>query len=79
MLSKSGLDTFVSAFNQLGCTQAAHSSQPSVNCGFSISYVFKAFGQSQIWAVVHHLVQILNLNQVSSLLLSVRDTCTAEE
>lgn len=74
MLSNSGLDVFVSAFNQLGCTRAAHSSQPSVNCGFSVSYVCKAFGQSQIWAVAHRLVQI-----VSSLLLSVRHTCAAEE
>ena len=59
MLSNFGLDIFVLAFDQLGYIQAAHSNQPSVGCGFSISYVFRAFGQSQIWAIVHLLVQIL--------------------
>lgn len=51
-----------------GCTL-----QPSVDDGFSISYVFKTFGQFWIWAVAHLLVQIL---KVSGLLLSIRDTHT---
>lgn len=53
--------TFVLAFSPLGCNKAAHSNQPSVDCGFSVSYVFEASGQSQIWAVVHLLVQILKM------------------
>lgn len=53
--------TLVLAFSPLGCNKAAHSNQPSVDCGFNVSYVFEASGQSQIWAVVHLLVQILNM------------------